>query len=254
MDQLVSLLPPDLGPLSASILIGVSLLTSALTAAMGIGGGLVLLAVMANVMPAPAIVPVHGVVQLGSNTGRALLMTRHIDIALLLPFAAGSVIGAAVGGALAVDLPRDALRLILGGFILYTVWVPPPRLGRGGAATDAVGGAISTGLSMFVGATGPFIAALWIARQLPRQVYVATHAACMTVQHLLKIGAFAALGFAFAPWWPLIGAMIASGFVGTVLGGRLLHRLPERAFRRGLKILLTLLALNLLAQAGFALL
>jgi uncharacterized membrane protein YfcA len=111
-------------------------------------------------------------------------------------------------------------------------------------------GAVASFLTMFFGATGPFVAAMLAARLPVRQAYVGTHAACMTAQHGLKIVVFGVLGFAFAPWLPLIVAMIATGFAGTVAGTRLLHVLPEQHFRKALKAVLTLLALNLLLSAA----
>ncbi|MBT3334540.1 MAG: sulfite exporter TauE/SafE family protein, partial [Rhodospirillaceae bacterium] len=75
---LPDLLPGGMSPLVAILLLGISAFTSLISAAFGLGGGLVLLAVMATVMPAAALVPVHGVVQIGSNFGRATVMVRHI--------------------------------------------------------------------------------------------------------------------------------------------------------------------------------
>ena len=111
-------------------------------------------------------------------------------------------------------------------------------------------GAIASFLTMFFGATGPFVAAILAARLPDRQAFVGTHAVCMTAQHGLKVVVFGLLGFAFAPWLPLIVAMAATGFVGTVAGTRLLHLLPEQVFRKVLKAVLTLLALNLLLSAA----
>ena len=110
----------------------------------------------------------------------------------------------------------------------------------------------STGLallSMFVGATGPLMSVI-LAQILAndRKALVATHAAAMTVQHGLKIVVFGLAGFAFWDWLPLIAAMIAFGFLGTVYGTRLLDRLPEESFRRWFKIGITVLALELLWQ------
>jgi uncharacterized membrane protein YfcA len=45
--------------------------------------------------------------------------------------------------------------------------------------------------------------------------------------------------------------MIASGFVGTALGSRLLVKVPESAFRWGFRIVLSLVALDLLRHAVF---
>ncbi len=59
-------LPEAISNSQAIILVITSLLTSMLTAAMGIGGGVLLLAVMASIVPVAALIPVHGLVQLGS--------------------------------------------------------------------------------------------------------------------------------------------------------------------------------------------
>lgn len=63
--------------------------TSFLTAAMGAGGGLLLLVVMASFLPMAIVIPVHGLVQLGSNANRMLLTYRHVDSSMLLFFVAG---------------------------------------------------------------------------------------------------------------------------------------------------------------------
>jgi uncharacterized protein len=72
----------------------------------------------------------------------------------------------------------------------------------------------------------------------------------MSVQHFLKIVAFSMVGVALVPWLPLIGLMIASGFIGTVLGTKLLDRLPERLFQAILKGLLSVIGLDLLRRAA----
>ena len=89
-----------------------------------------------------------------------------------------------------------------------------------------------------------------LAARLPvRQAYVGTHAACMTAQHGLKIVVFGVLGFAFGPWVPLLAVMIATGFLGTLAGTRLLKHLPEARFRLAFKLFLSLLAGNLILGA-----
>ncbi len=242
-----ALLPPGLAEWAAVGLVGVSFVTSMLTAAFGIGGGVLLLATMAPLVPPAAIIPVHGVVQLGSNVGRAVLQRAHIDWPTFGYFLIGGAVGAALGGQVAINLPGDWLRGGLGLFILYSVWGPKPRVRRGDRLVNVLMGAFASFLTMFFGATGPFVAASLAARLDDRLTYVGTHAACMTAQHGLKVLVFGLLGFAFAPWLPLVVAMIVTGFAGTFVGTRLLHRLPEARFRTGLKLLLTVLALNLLA-------
>jgi uncharacterized membrane protein YfcA len=123
-------------------------------------------------------------------------------------------------------------------------WVA--RLSRAGLS---VASALLAVLTMFVGATGPLVSPV-LARFLEndRKGLVATHAAVMVAQHGLKIVVFGLAGFAFGRWLPLVAAMIASGFLGTLLGTRLLERMPEEKFRRWFRILITALAINLVWQ------
>jgi uncharacterized membrane protein YfcA len=220
----------------------------------GIGGGVVLLAALASLLPPAAIIPVHAVVQMGSNIGRAVVLRQWIDRTRLLPFLAGSVVGIAVGGSLAVSLPGEVLRLVLGLFILQTTWLPIAGMAAMRGRGLALGGAIASFLTMLVGATGPYVLALLRPLGLGREGLVGTHAAAMTAQHGLKILAFGLLGFAFAPWLPLIGAMIAMGFVGTLLGRRLLGLLSERQFGIVVKTVLTLVAGELVLRSLWQLL
>lgn len=247
---LVSLLPPDMGPWVAAALIVSAGFTSALTAGMGIGGGVLLLGIMAFLVPPAALIPVHGVAQIGSNVGRTWLMRRHVETVIVLPFALGALAGAFAGGSVIRVLPTRMLDLALAGFILYAVWGKWPALrGRAHAAGLWIGGIAISFLSMFVGATGPLVAALMKTRDLDRQRHMATFSACMSLQHGVKIAAFGLFGFAFAAWMPLLLAMITSGFIGTWLGERWLAGRSEAGFRKGLDWLLTAMALQLLWQA-----
>ncbi|MCD8513817.1 MAG: hypothetical protein LRY63_11220 [Nitrincola sp.] len=60
------LIPDQLGEVAIVLLILSAAITSAITASIGIGGGILLLAIMAIVIPPAAVIPVHGIVQLGS--------------------------------------------------------------------------------------------------------------------------------------------------------------------------------------------
>jgi uncharacterized membrane protein YfcA len=190
---------------------------------------------------------VHGLVQFGSNAGRAAIMFRHRDRGVLAPFAAGSLAGVALGGSVVVQLPPDLLRIGVGLFILWSVRAAPPAFMRRSAA---IAGGFSSFLTMFFGGTGPFVAAYVKTMGFARLTHVATHALLMTVQHLLKTVAFGFLGFAFGQWLPLIAAMIASGFLGTVAGRQVLTRIDEKRFQLVLNAILIVLALRLIWAGG----
>ena len=231
------------------LLCGVSFLGSLISAAMGLGGGALVLAVMALFLPPAVLIPGHGMVQLGSNGGRAALMRSHILVEIVPAFLIGTILGAAIGVQLVIALPIAVLQGVLAAFILYSTWAPKFRASNPGRRTFFGLGALVAFVTMFVGATGPLIAPFIAAASGQRQQVVATHAALMTLQHGLKIVAFGAVGFAFGPYLPLLAGLLGFGFAGTYLGRHLLNRLPERSFRIGLKAILTAIALRLLYGA-----
>ena len=246
-------MPAEVGLGSAGFLVGLAGFTSALTAIAGIGGGVIMLAAMASLLPPAAVIPVHAVVQLGSNVGRAALMRHWIDKPRLVPFVLGSLVGIAIGGSVAVNLPGEALRIVLGLFILQTVWLPLAVMATIKGRGLALGGAIASFLTMLVGATGPYVQAILRPLGLGKEGLIATHAAAMTAQHGLKMLAFGLLGFAFAPWLPLVVLMIAAGFLGTLIGRHFLGRLSERHFEVVIRTILTVVALDLVLRSAWQL-
>lgn len=245
------LLPAGLEPIMALALIVLSFVTSLITATFSLGGGTLMVAVLTLVFPPAVVVPVHGAVQLGSNAGRALVQRAHIQWRLILWISVGAVVGTMVGGQFASLLPETVFQAAIGAFVLATTWLPQPAIVGRSPAVQAVGGAVISAVSMVVGATGPLVA-VFIKGLADRRQLVATHAMLMTIQNVFKVIVFVALGFAFVSYLPLIAAMIGSGFAGTAIGSRLLVRVPEAAFRWGFKIVLSLVALDLLRDALFA--
>lgn len=248
--MLIDALHAGLGWPIAATLLAVSFASSFITVAFGIGGGAVMLAVLATLLPAAAIVPVHGLVQLGSNTGRAAMLLKYMRLDLLGGFTVGAVAGILLGGSVVVQLHPGWIQIGVGSFILWSVLSKPPDfLRRSGMIT----GVFSSFLTMFFGGTGPFVATYVKAQKFERHRYVATHAMLMTVQHLLKTIAFGLLGFAFSAWAGLIALLVAFGVLGTFAGRLVLTRIDEKQFGFALNIVLTLLALRLIYAGASAL-
>lgn len=245
------LLPPGMSELVLMTLLATSALASLITVAAGIGGGAILLAVLASMISPIALIPVHGVIQIGSNAARLALMWRHVHWEAILPgFAIGSVLGAVLGGMTVVSLPPAIVQISVGAFIAYTVLGHIPAiLNRWGAVT----GTVSSFLTMFFGATGVLVATFTKSFHLERHAHVATHAAMMTLQHGLKSLAFGLLGFAFVAWIPFIVAMILAGMLGTVLGQQVLTRITDARFKTILNALLLLLSARLIWSGACAL-
>nr|WP_249139129.1 TSUP family transporter [Actibacterium sp. MT2.3-13A] len=240
--HLLELVSGGLPPVTALGLAAASFIASFITVALGIGGGALLLAIMANLVPPVALIPVHGVIQLGSNLFRAGVLIRHVHWPGFAAFAGGAALGVAIGGSVVVNLPAAFVQIGVGGFVIWSVLGRSPAwLSRWSALT----GMISSFLTMFFGATGVFVANYTKSLRLPRREHVATHAVMMTLQHMLKTLTFGTLGFAFGPWIGFMVLMVACGFAGTLAGKLLLDRLSDHNFKRALDAVLILISLRL---------
>ena len=243
MNELVSLLPPAMSLLDAGLLVAASLVTSFISAAFGIGGGFTLIALLALLLPPAALIPVHGIVQLGSNAGRVGIMLKQVVWRPVLPFVIGTVIGASLGAMVVVQLPPWAVQLALGIFIIWVVFAKLPPIQQ---RYILLGGVVSSFLTMFFGATGNFIAAMVKTMNLDPVPHVATHSLMMTFQHLAKVLIFGLIGFQFGPYMILIIGMLISGFIGTIIGSRFLTKAGGRYFKPVLNTILSLAAARLI--------
>ncbi|MCE9687278.1 sulfite exporter TauE/SafE family protein [Shewanella sp. AS16] len=223
--------------------------TSFFTACFGIGGGVMLLGVMAQVLPPQLIIPLHGVVQLGSNGGRVLLGWQHIQWRVIGAFLPGAIIGALLGSFVLVALPPSVMYLTIAAFILYSCWGPKlPKMVLGTLGTF-MAGAMTTFISLFAGATGPLVAAFMKQLAVDRFRTVATFAMAMSLQHGVKIAVFEGMGVSLDDWWPVLVCMILSGALGTWIGFNMLKRLADKHFHTAFSVVLTLLAIRLIWQA-----
>jgi uncharacterized membrane protein YfcA len=223
-----------------------SFLTNFVGIAIGAPGGLLMLGTLAMFFPPAVVIILHTLVQLGAVAGRVVLMHSFVVRETLPPFTLGSVIGAAVGAQIFITLPAGVLQGIIALFILFAVWCP--SIGQLGATGGRFGllGFAATFLGVFVSATGTLLAPFIASASPDRRNYVATFSALMGIVHTCKLVAFGALGIAMGAYLPLVAAMIATAFVANWAGRKVLDRVPERAFRILLKILLSLMALRLI--------
>ena len=249
MDFLSQFMPQDLSSWEIMFLVAMNFFASALTISVGLGGGVIMLAILANIVPIGAVVPVHGVVLMGNNVSRSFVLRKHITWSIAAWFIGGTILGVMFAAPLVITLPKAWLFVAIGLFILYTVWGQSGFLTRFSKQVYFIGGTVTGFLTLFIGATGPLVAALLPKKQLEPQQIVATHGFLMSFQHGIKLVAFGALGFAFAQWLGLIVLMIMAGYLGAFMGSKILQKIPKALFKKIFSIVLCLLALRLFYQA-----
>ena len=239
-------IPLEISEFTIYFLIIASMVTSFISSAFGIGGGAVLIGLLALKLPPFALLPIHGIVQIGSNFGRSLIFLKDIKRDVLIPFSIGTILGSLLGGTFFIQIEPWLLQLIVAIFILWSVFGKIPAIG----ATHVVFGGIFSGFfTMFFGASGTLVAGMVKTMKLVPVKHTATHSALMTIQHLIKVIIFGFVGFAYAEYFLLIILMIVSGFIGTLIGKKFLIKFGKKYFKLVLNTILTLIAFNLIWNA-----
>ena len=245
----MSLLLNDLlTPLYAGILIAFAFFGSFITAAFGAGGGLLLLLSMASILPMSIVIPVHGLVQLGSNATRAIATFRYIDLNMLAYFSVGGLIGAVLSTTVLTQIALEPMKIVLAIFIFYLLWGPKPKFSGTSPSVRFIAGLSTAFLSVFVGASGPIVSSYLYTKEYEKLKFTATFSSCMALQHVLKAAVFSVVGFAFFNWLPLIFCMVISGVFGTFVGLHVLNKTHGANFRKGLRLILSFLSLHLIWQ------
>ena len=220
--------------------------TSTITAITGIGGGMIMIAIMPGFLTAAAIVPVHAMVQLFANSSRALFGWRFLRWEFVLAFIAGSIVGGLIAAGITREINLEYTPLIIAAYILFTVWGPKLEFKNPVKGEFVAIGLIQTGLSMMVGATGPMGQAALLRKGLQRDALVVTSALMTSFTHLIKTVLFALLGFSFVSYWEIILGMTAGVICGALLGTHIRYKIPQVLFQKILKWVLTLLALRMI--------
>lgn len=208
--------------------------TSALTAVVGFGGGMVLLALLLLVVDPVIAIPLHAAIQVVSNGTRTVVRRHDVDwrivglsSILLLPAGAATV-------PLARAAPATTLQAVIAVVILAATWIPERTsfdLRAPSTPGWIVTGGVLGALNPLVGATGPLVAPVFRSACRTRQSFVGTFAASQVSGHLAKIVLFGAAGRLPTGQGGTAIAGIAGVVVGTHVGGRFLDRLSEQRFR-----------------------
>jgi len=229
--------------------------TSVISAVTGMGGGIVFLSILTFFLPLTALVPIHGSVQLISNSTRAYLLRKNIKWQFVIHYALGAPIGAAFATILLKDQISSGFPLlIIAVTIFYSIFRPKklPALDLPAKGFILVG-IVSGVLSILCGATGPFLAPFFIRTDFKKEQIVATKASFQLLAHLLKIPAFLYLNFPYFKFLPLIMLLSLAAILGTKYGIKILSFLPEKAFFIIFKLILFIAGLRVAYKAFYLL-
>ena len=240
------------------ILIIAAFITSSISAVLGMGGGIILLAIMAIIIPnGYMVIALHGIIQLISNSTRTYVFKDHLKNNLIKEFLIGSLLGASISALIilflikfynvesASEIKVDFLKPMIGLFILWYIFLKGSKKEKDFKSFIRVGG-ISGLASVFVGATGPLIAPFFLNRNFVKEQVIANKAACQMITHLTKIPLFIFFfNVNYINEYKILLPLIIAVFIGTNIGKKVLGMIPEKLFKKLFKMTLFVIAVRL---------
>jgi hypothetical protein len=227
--------------------------TAVLSALAGLGGGIILLAVLAQFFAPVVAIPIHGGIQLVANGSRAYLLQGEIAWKAVLWSSVLLFPASLLGVLVATSVPEDATRVALGVFALVITWRLSLLRWRGTEQMPEqalIGvGAASGFINTTVGASGPVTSPFFRAVTVSHAAFVATAAASQVIAHISKVSAFLIDGFPIQDHLVTIAVGAAAVTVGSWIGTRLLGRVEEQYLGWIFRAVLTALAARLIVTA-----
>ena len=241
------------------VLILSAFITSAISAVIGMGGGIILLGIMALIIPEGyMVVAMHGIIQLFSNTTRVYIFREYLKKDILIEFSKGAFPGLILSGLIIICLINlfnvesanqikvELLKPLIGCFIIWYLFLKRPKEVSVRKSFTPIG-VISGIVSVFIGATGPLIAPFFIDGKLTKNNIIANKAACQMITHLGKIPLFILFfNINYIKEYQMLLPLVAAVFIGTNFGKSVLQFIPENIFKILFKIALTVIALQLI--------
>lgn len=214
----------------------VAMLAGAIASVSGFGIGSLLTPLLAVRVGTKLAVAAVSIPHVTATALRFWLMRQHVDRQLLWSFGLMSAAGGLAGALLHNYADSPVLTLLFGGLLVFTGVMGLTGLSerlrfKGWVAW--VAGAISGLLGGLVGNQGGIRSAAMLGFDVPRHAFVATATAVGLIVDGARLPVYLATqGQEIAAQWPFLLTATAGTIIGTVVGERLLRRLPEILYRR----------------------
>ena len=215
------------------LLAGGAFVASILAAVAGFGGAAVLLPLLVASFGVREAIPILTVAQLFGNLSRVWFNRRDLDLSVVGWFALTGVPAALVGGFMFASAPLPLLTRLLGIFLISVVVYR--RAGKGSAMrlplrAFAIVGAVFSFLSALLGSVGPIMIPFFLAYGLVKGALIGTEALATVVMHVTKLVAYGSTAI-LTSHSVIVGLGLGLIMIfGSLIGKKILDRLPERIF------------------------
>jgi uncharacterized membrane protein YfcA len=220
----------------------------------GFGIGSLLTPAMAWQVDARVAVAAVSIPHVIGTAFRFWLLGGHVDGRVLWSFGVMSAAGGLIGALVQTETATPILMIIFGVLLLFSAAAEltgvAQRMRFEGPVAYAAG-ALSGVLGGLVGNQGGIRSAALLGVDLPKRAFVATATAVGLMVDGARVPVYLwYMGERIGNIGAWVALATAGVIAGTVLGHRVLARIPERTFRRTVAVLLAMLGAAMLAQGA----
>jgi uncharacterized membrane protein YfcA len=216
----------------------------------GFGIGSLLTPLLVTQMPARIAVAAVAIPHVVGTAARFWLLRGQVDRYLLVRFGVTSAAGGLTGALLQSQASSAELTIVFGVLLLFVATSELTGLSkhmRFHGAAAWIAGAFSGLLGGLVGNQGGIRSAAMLGVDVPRQAFVGTATAVALIVDGARLPVYlATAGDTLMAMWPIIALATAAVLAGTLVGHRVLIRIPERTFRPIVAVLLAILGIAML--------
>jgi uncharacterized protein len=204
-----------------------------------VGGGspLILIPMVTLLLGAQSVAPVLTIGSVLGNIQRSTLLWQHIDWSLTLWQVPGVVLGSVLGAYAFTRVEAEGLQVFIAIALIYMVLhsllkdrinLPSVQFRAWHFLPLGFLNAIASGL---IGSTGPILNSAYLSYGLEKERLIATRSVSLSVTHIVKILAYAALGV-FSPTLVGYGLIIGcAALPANWLGQKVLEKMSTAQFQ-----------------------
>ena len=236
-----------------AIVAAVALVAGAVASVAGFGIGSLLTPVLSVELGTKLAVALISIPHFLGTGLRLWRLREHVDRRVVLGFGIASAAGGLIGALFHAQAGSPMLALVFGLLLVLASVSELTGLARRAELTGAaawIAGGLSGLFGGMVGNQGGIRSAALLGFRLSRHAFVATATAIALAVDLARMPVyFVAEGSRILQQWPLLVIASAGVVVGTLLGERVLGRIPERIFRTVVALLILSLGVYMLTRS-----
>ena len=236
------------------LLTAVAVAAGAVASVVGFAIGSLLTPVLALRVEMEIAVAAVSIPHLVGTAVRFWRLRGHVDRRVLWSFGIASAIGGLTGALLHSWASSPWLSGLFGGLLLFVAVSEFTGLSgrmRFSGPFALIAGALSGLLGGLVGNQGGIRSAALMDARMSKETFVATATAIGLIVDAARMPVYLIVErAALVQIWPLILLATAGVVTGTVLGTRLLARIPESMFRRVVAVILAVLGVYMMIRAS----